>query len=59
MNKTTKAEREALIARAAQLLLAGWDQRGAERALQDRGISKQRARTAVAKAIMRQRKPRK
>jgi hypothetical protein len=58
VNKITKAERESLILKAALLLRAGVGQRAAERSLQEsEGVSKQRARTAVAKAIMRQNRP--
>jgi len=57
MNKVTQAERAALIAQATALLKAGYGQRAAEQALYEDGISKQRARHAVAKAMMRRNRP--
>jgi len=60
MNKTTNAERQRLYDIAAQLLAAGYGQRAAEAHLQNtEGVSKERARHAVAKAILRRNKPRK
>ena len=52
-NKITKAEREALYQRADELLRQGLSQQQVTQALQDTGISRDRARHAAAVAQMR------
>ena len=52
-NKITKAEREALYQRADELLRRGLSQKQAAQALQDTGVSQDRARHAAAVAQMR------
>lgn len=57
---TTKNQREALYQKAADLLRRGLGSRQAEAQLaSNEGVSIERARHAVAKALQRQRRPKK
>jgi len=58
MNRITNAERERLYAKAAALLQQDIDARAAEAHLQrSEGVSRDRARHAVAKARLRMNRP--
>lgn len=55
MNKVTKAEREAVYDRAVQLYQMGGTVDDVAAQLEREGVSRQRAMSAVAKVVMRQR----
>lgn len=57
VNKVTRAEREALIRQAAELLHQDFDGNQVEAKLAQEGVSKQRARHAVAKVRLRENRP--
>lgn len=56
-NRVTKAEREALITRATELLHQDPNGNQVEAQLAREGVSKQRARHAVAKVRLRENRP--